>query len=151
MFVLKRFGVVVSGRVAMYAGFEIRNPRGLVFLGDASIGPRVLLDARSGLVIGKNVTISTHAMIWTLHHDYNDPDFKVVGGSVRIGDYAWIGSGAIILPGVEIGEAAVVAAGAVVTKNVDPYSVVGGVPAKKIGERERKQYRYSPYHVLHIV
>ena len=90
-------------------------------------------------------------MIWTLHHDYNDINFKTVGDRVKIGDYAWICSGAIILPGVEIGEGAVVAAGAVVTKNVDPYCIVGGVPAKKIGEREKKNYLYSPYHVVHMV
>lgn len=135
----------------MYSGFEIRYPQGLVFLGDCSIGPNVLLDARSGLVIGKNVTIARNAMIWTLHHDYNDINFKTVGDRVKIGDYAWICSGAIILPGVEIGEGAVVAAGAVVTKNVDPYCIVGGVPAKKIGEREKKNYLYSPYHVVHMV
>lgn len=70
-------------------------------------------------------------MIWTLHHDYNDIHFGVKGGRVEIGDYSWICSCAIILPGVKIGERSVVAAGAVVCKDVEPYSIVGGVPAKK--------------------
>lgn len=61
-----------------------------------------------------------------------------------MGDYCWICSRAIVLPGVNIGEGAVVAAGAVVCKDVEPWSVVGGVPAKKIGERERKGYDYVP-------
>lgn len=56
---------------------------------------------------------------------------------VQIGDYAWISRRAVILPGVTIGEGAVVAAGAVVTKNVAPYTVVGGVPAKFVAERPR--------------
>ena len=148
---LKVMGVTLSGKVSLFGGFEIRNPRGLVFEGDCSVGPNVMLDARRGLVIGKNVTIAREAMIWTLHHDYNDMHFRGVGEPVRIGDYAWLCSRSIILPGVTIGEYAVVASGAVVTKNVEPYAVVGGVPAKKIGERSRIRYSYSPFYPQHLV
>ncbi|WP_370630610.1 DapH/DapD/GlmU-related protein [Mucilaginibacter sp. 21P] len=74
-------------------------------------------------------------MIWTLHHDYNSPDFAQAGAPVVIEDYAWVCSRAIILPGVTIGRGAVVAAGAVVTRDVAPYTVVGGTPAKKIADR----------------
>ncbi|WP_461453691.1 acyltransferase [Mucilaginibacter sp.] len=88
-----------------------------------------------GLTIGNNVNISTQVVIWTLHHDYNSPDFAQAGSPVIIEDYVWLCSRAIILPGVTIGEGAVVAAGAVVTKNVEPYTVVGGVPAKYIAKR----------------
>jgi acetyltransferase-like isoleucine patch superfamily enzyme len=56
---------------------------------------------------------------------------------VRIGDYAWLGARALILPGVELGEGAVVGAGSVVTKAVAPYAIVAGSPAKPIGERPR--------------
>lgn len=145
------FGVKIYGKVSMFSGFEIRNPKGLIFQGDSSVGPNVLLDARKGLIIGKNVTIARNAMIWTLHHDYNDSQFKAIGEKVIIGDYAWICSGSIILPGVSVGEGAIVASGAVVTKSVEPYSVVAGVPAKQIGLREKKDYKYSPYYRLHIV
>jgi acetyltransferase-like isoleucine patch superfamily enzyme len=83
-------------------------------------------------------------MIWTMHHDYNDLNFKAIGGPVIVEDYAWICSRAIILPGVTIGEGAVIAAGSVVTKDVAAWTVVGGVPAKKISVRERKNYDYTP-------
>ena len=59
----------------------------------------------------------------------------LITGLVKIEDYAWICSRAIILPNVTIGKGAVVASGAVVTKNVDAYTVVGGIPAKKIADR----------------
>lgn len=65
--------------------------------------------------------------------------------SVAIGDYAWICCRSIILPGITIGEGAVVASGAIVTKDVPPYTIVGGTPAKIIGYREKKAYSYG-YH-----
>lgn len=96
-----------------------------------------ILDGRKGLVIGDHVNLSSEVMIWTLQHDMNDSGFKAVGGPVEIGDYAWVSARAIILPGRKIGKGAVVAAGSVVTKDVEDYAIVGGVPAKKIGERNR--------------
>ena len=92
--------------------------------------------------IQESAVIATGAFIWTLHHDYNDVNFKSVGAPVTIGHHSWICSRAIILPGVNIGEYAVVASGAVVTKDVPPYAIVGGVPAKIIGHREEKTYDY---------
>jgi len=95
----------------------------------------VLLDGRMGLVIGDNVSISEGAAIFTLEHDPDSPDFANRGAEVRICDRAFIGARAIVLPGVTVGEGAVVAAGAVVTRDVPPYTIVGGVPARPIGER----------------
>lgn len=109
-----------------------------------NIGFKCHLDCRRGISIGKNVTIATEVMFWSLHHDYNDLHFGIKGGQITVGDYCWICSRAIILPGVKIGEGAVVAAGAVVCKDVEPWTIVGGVPAKKIGKRERKAYDYVP-------
>ncbi len=79
--------------------------------------------------------------IWTMEHDPQDPLYRVKGGPVIIEDYVWISCRVVILPGVTIGEGAVVAAGAVVTKDVAPYTIVGGVPAKEIGTRT-KDLRY---------
>lgn len=87
--------------------------------------------------IGDNVSIGPEATILTLGHDPRSPDFGDKGGPVTIGDRAWIGYRAIILPGVEIGEGAAVGAGAVVTKDVPPFTIVAGNPAVKIGDRPR--------------
>jgi maltose O-acetyltransferase len=67
----------------------------------------------------------------------NDPNFGCESAPVVIEDFAWISCRTVVLPGTRIGKGAVVAAGAVVTKDVEPYSIVAGVPAKKIGERSR--------------
>lgn len=104
------------------------------------------LDGRGGLTIGDDVSISPGVWLLTDQHDMNDPDFPEVLAPVVVGDYAWLGSRAMVLPGVTIGEGAVVAAGAVVTRDVAPYTVVGGVPARPIGERKRGlRYRLDRY------
>lgn len=145
MFFLRLLGCKL-GRITLFRGFEIRgNPKGLKISDGCSIGPRVLLDARKGLTIHENVTIACEAAIWTLQHDMNDLNFKAIGKPVEIEAYSWLCSRCIILPGVKIGKGAVVASGAVVTKDVPPFTIVGGVPAKIIGKRDEKDFSYIPY------
>ena len=136
-------GVKASKDVHFYPGFTIRNPKGLVVEDGVNIGPKCLLDARKGLTIHKNACIAYEAIIWSLNHDYNDLNFSGKGAPTDIGEYSWICSRAIILPGIKIGEGAIVASGAIVTEDVPPYAIVGGVPAKIIGQREKKKYRYG--------
>jgi len=143
VFILRKMGSKIAKGVSIYRNGYIWEGSNLEIGSGSTIGFKVHLDDRRGIKIGENVTIASEVMIWTLHHDYNDIQFKTVGGPVVIGNYAWICSRAIILPGVIIGEGAVVASGAVVAKNVEPWTVVGGVPAKKIAEREKKQYNYT--------
>ena len=151
MILLKMEGAKISPNVSIFASVDVRYPNGLVIGEGCAIGPKVLLDARKGLVIHKNVTIAYDAIIWTVHHDMNSIDFHTIGGGVEIEDYAWICSRSIILPNVHIGKGAVVASGAIVTKDVEPFSIVAGIPAKVIGKRDEKEFNYTPYFPLHIV
>lgn len=138
------FKIKIANNVTIYKGAEIREPQSLIINQNTSIGHYAILDARRGIEIGKNVNFSTGVWIWTLQHDPQDPNFNSVGGKVTIKDYAWISCRTTILPGVTIGEGAVVAAGAVVTKDVDDYTIVAGVPAVPIGKRNRNlQYMLS--------
>ena len=93
------------------------------------------LDARGSLVIGNNVSLSPDVTILTAEHLPDDTDFAVVTRSVTIEDHAWIGTRAMIMPGVTVGRGAIVAAGAVVTNDVPALTIVGGVPAKRIRDR----------------
>lgn len=125
---------------------EIRVGKNVEIGNNCVINKSVLLDGRGGqLIIGNNVDIGQETNIWTLEHDVNDDNHKSIGADVIIEDYVWIASRVTILPGVIIGRGAVVASNSVVTKNVNPMHIVGGVPARQIGIRDNK-LKYTPLH-----
>ena len=99
------------------------------------IGHDCFLDAKGGIFIGDDVNISSYAKIMTAKHLVDDPDFKGLNEPITIHDRVWIASAAIVLQGVKLGEGSVVATGSVVTSSVEPFTVVGGVPAKKMKQR----------------
>ena len=111
---------------------------GIVTGSECWIGMNAQLGSgQGGLFIGNNVLIGPNAVIVTGNHDYERADLSAVeqeyyGKPIHIGDNVWIGSNAVVLGGVTIGEHSVVAAGAVVSSDVAPYTVVGGIPARKI-------------------
>ena len=99
-----------------------------------------MLDARAGLTFGENVNISSNVSLYTYQHDHRDPYFRCTSDNAKpiiIGNRVWLGSNVTVLSGVNIGEGAVCCAGCVVTKDVEPYAVVAGIPAKKVNERPR--------------
>jgi len=101
----------------------------------STINRKCQLDCRGGITIGNNVSISPECMLITGDHDLNSKGFDYKSAPIVLNDYVWLGSRAMILPNVTVGKGAVVCAGAVVTKDVLPYEIVGGVPARKIGDR----------------
>jgi len=148
-FVLRFYLRKLGRHSSVLLGVQFWNaPR--VSLGSGVIvNQECVIDGRHhNVTIGDNVSIGPRATILTLGHDPQSADFANKGGPVTIGNRVWIAYGAIIMPGVSIGEGAVVAAGAVVTKDVAPFTVVGGVPAKPIGMRSTDlnyQLSYDPW------
>lgn len=115
---------------------------------------RSYFDGRVGIKIGDFVNVSPEVYMLTLQHEPNDMFFSCKGGNIVIDDYVWIGVRAIILPGVHIGEGAVVAAGAIVTKDVAPYTIVAGIPAKEIKKRMENLFytpKYFPFFDTDII
>lgn len=131
-------GARVGRRCAWYDPIVIR-PLGAaknITLGDkVFINSGVRFGCRSPVSIGHGVRIAANVSFETVTHGLI-PDQRGKRGSwarpIVVQDHVWIGAGATILPGVTIGHGAMVAAGAVVTRDVVPWTVVGGVPAKKI-------------------
>ena len=106
-------------------------------IGDqSSIGEHAWIYCLDKITIGKNCCIGEDVRLLTGSHDVHVPTFDLVTKPISIKDDVWIATGAYVMPGVTIGEGAVVAAGAVVTKDVEPWTVVGGNPAKFIKKRE---------------
>ena len=116
-------------------------PAGITVGPYTTIGNDAFLDGRDGITIGSSVNVAAEVRIYTREHDVQSRDFAEVGGAVIIDDFAYLGTRVTVLPGVRIGTGAVVATGAVVTKNVEPFTIVGGVPARPIGSRT-KELRY---------
>lgn len=149
-FFYKLFGMKIGKGSSIHMMARIYDPRHIKIGEDTIIGERATLDGRKqlpnsggGLEIGNHVDIASEVMIWTSQHDVHSPDFKAIEEKVTIGDYVFIGPRSIILPGVKIGTGAIIGAGSVVTKDVEPFIIVAGTPAKQIGERKIKEVNYK--------
>lgn len=136
-------GVKIGKGSTIHMQAVFYDPRNITIGNDTIIGEGAVLDGREKLTIGNHVDIASEVMIYNGEHDINDEKFKAVFAPVIIEDYVFIGPRSIILPGVTIRKGAVIAAGAVVTKDVEEFSVVGGVPAKEISERKIKDLNYK--------
>ena len=153
------FGVRVGKHSSIHWRAEFNNPAGVAVGDNTVIGNDAFLDGRfkrqvvrgeskassyvkqftgrgeRPITIGNNVSIAGEVRMYTMEHDIDSPDFDEIGAPVTIQDYVVIGTRVTILPGVTIGRGAVVASGAVVTRDVKPFTVVGGVPAVFIKNR----------------
>lgn len=128
---------------SIFRNVDIRSPQRISIGKYTNINKNCVLDGRGKLKIGSYVDIAQDVCIWTEQHDYNSPSFAAVCKAVNIDDYVWIASKSIILPGITIGKGAVVACGSVVTKDIPPLAVVGGVPAKILKYRNEESLKYK--------
>lgn len=139
-------GIRIGKGTTIHTGTRFYDPHAISIGEDTIIGEYAVLDGRAKLTIGNHVDMASEVMIYNSEHNVNAEDFagvdSVITAPVHIDDYVFIGPRVIILPGVTIGKGAVVGAGAVVTKDVEPYKIVGGIPAKEIGERKLKELHY---------
>jgi len=149
-FFYRLFGMKIGRGSTIHMMGRIYDPRHITIGEDTLVGEQATLDGRKqlpnsggGLEIGSHVDIASQVMIWSSEHDINSPDMRPIEEKVVIKDYVFIGPRVIILPGVTVGEGAIIGAGAVVTKDVPAKTIVGGVPAKKIGDRKTQQLNYK--------
>jgi len=142
-FVYRFWGIKIGNGSTIHMHASFYYPSNISIGEDTIIGEKVVLDGRDKLVIGNHVDIASEVMIYNAQHDINDDKFKAVTAPVVIEDYVFVGPRVIILSGVTIHKGAVVGAGAVVTKDVPEFIIVGGVPAKEIGQRQNKNPNYK--------
>ena len=126
---------------------EFGNPENITIEDNVVIGEKCCIFALGEVAIKRGAILADRVDIRTANHYYDGDelnyipfDEKVIVKPVEIGENVWIASHVLILPGVKIGEGAIVAAGSVVTKDVEPFAVVGGNPAKVIKYRNKERY-----------
>jgi acetyltransferase-like isoleucine patch superfamily enzyme len=141
-FVYKASGLKIGKKSKIHVFCRFFNPSRVEIGEDSIIGEFSFLDGRAPLKIGNHTDIASQVLIYNSKHDINDREFKALESEVLIEDYVFIGPRAIIMPGIKIGKGAIVAAGAVVTKDVEPLTIVAGAPAKEIGKRKLKELNY---------
>jgi len=129
--------IVMHGAVLHVYNFRNMSQSGIKIGKDSLIGEYSVIRGQGGVQIGDRVYTSPFTQIIAVNHVFDDPDRPFVEQGITaegivIEDDVWLGAGAVITDGVRVGRGAVVAAGAVVTKDVSPHTVVGGVPAKLI-------------------
>jgi len=137
------FDIGLNSLIFMEAWFD--TPGNFCMGKNSIINQKCRLDNRGGIIIGDNVSISAEVCILTADHDLQSEQFDGRSQPVNIHDYVFVGTRAMILPGVTLGRNSAVAAGAVVTKDVPPCTIVAGVPAKPIGVR-KVDPKYSVYY-----
>ncbi len=117
----------------------IEHPENVMIGQGCSIAAFLHVWGKGGVTIGNRVLIASHVAIVSQTHDYTKHPMteSAVCKPVTIEDDVWLGTHASIMPGVKIGRGAVIGAGAVVTKDVEPFSINVGVPARKVGQRDR--------------
>lgn len=136
-------GIKMPWDSTIHIGANFFNPSNISIGHDTIVGDHCFLDGRAPLKIGNHVGIASQVLIYNDEHNINSPDYGNSFGPVEIGDYVFIGPRAIILPNTKIGMGAVVAAGAIVTKDVPEFEIWGGVPAKKISDRQIDKPNYK--------
>jgi len=138
-FVLRCFGADIAEGVHIYGSAVIYMPWNLSVGAWSAVGEGAFIYNLGPVTIGSQVTISQRAHLCAGSHDYTRPDMPLLKPPIRIDDQAWVCADAFIGPGVTVREGAVVGARAVVTKDVPPWTVVAGNPAKALKTRELRQ------------
>lgn len=137
-FVLRFFGAKIGHGSIVHASAEIWAPWNLEIGQITCVGPHSRIYNPGKIKLGSKVVVSQHSYLCTATHDYESRLNTLYWKEITIGDFAWVAADAFVGPGVSIGEGAVVGARAVVVKDVEPWIVVGGNPAKFIKKREIK-------------
>lgn len=132
---LRRAGMRLAPGAVVYPDVTVVCPARVTVGANSFLNRGCLLSAYGGITIGNDTAIGYRVQFITETHDYRSPNLAVMVKPITVGNRVWLGSGAIILPGVAIGDRAVVAAGAVVTKDVPAGTVVAGIPARQLGVR----------------
>ena len=132
----------VGGFPMFMTGTRISHAYGIRMGHNLRVNTGCFVDGRGDLTFGSNVMLGPNVVVMSSTHRFDDPSLPIVMQGVEekatsIGDDVWIGANVVVVAGVTLATGTIVAAGAVVTADTEPYSIVGGIPARKLRDRPR--------------
>jgi putative colanic acid biosynthesis acetyltransferase WcaF len=137
-FVLRLFGAKIGHETNIYNSATIYMPWNFIIGDQSSVGEHAYIYNLGRITIGNRTTISQRAHLCAGTHDFTDPSLPLLKPQITIDDFAWVCADAFVGPGVIVGEGAIVGARAVAVKNVEPWDVVAGNPARVVRKRIMK-------------
>lgn len=138
-FLLRCFGAKLGRGANVLPSCRVWQPWRLTMGEHSCLSERVDCYNAAEITIGAQAVVSQDAFLCTASHDIGSPIMELTTAPIVIGAQAWVCARAVVLPGVRVGDGAVVAAAAVVTKDVSPWAIVGGNPARVLGRRELRE------------
>ena len=147
-FLLRCFGAKLGRNVHIYPRATIWAPWNLICEDTVAIADEAIIYNPSIISLGSHATISQHAYLCGATHAHEDPAFPLISFPISIGEYAWVCARATLQPGVNVGRGAVLALGSVASKDLQPWTVYGGIPARKIKDR-RDFTREAKEEIIH--
>jgi putative colanic acid biosynthesis acetyltransferase WcaF len=136
-FLLRCFGAKLAPNVHIYPKARIWAPWNLICADQATIADEAIVYNPERIELGSHAIVSQQAYLCGATHDYEDPNFPLVALPISIGPYAWVCARATVQSGVRVGEGAVLALGSVATRDLQRWTVYGGIPARKIKMRKQ--------------
>ena len=141
---LRIFGAKIGAKCHLYPDAKVWAPWNLRCEDRVSFADGAEIYNPSPIFFGSHAIVSQGAYVCGATHLYNQPEFPMVSSPMAIGRYAWICARAIVGPGVNVGEGAILGLGSVATKNLEPFGIYMGHPARKVKERDRASIRRAP-------
>jgi putative colanic acid biosynthesis acetyltransferase WcaF len=136
-FLLRCFGAKIGAHCHVYPGARVWAPWNLEMDDFASLADESVVYNAGKLFMSEHAVVSQQAYICTATHDFDDPAFPMVTSPIRLGRYSWICARACVLPGVTVGDGAVLGLAAVASKDLEPWQVYAGNPARRVKQRRR--------------
>jgi len=135
--VLRAFGARLGPNCRIYAGARIWAPWNLVCEDAVAVADGAVLYNAAPMHLGSHAIVSQDAYLCGSTHDYDDPAFPMIDKPITLGRYAWIASRAVVGPGVQVGDGAVLGLCSLATRDLQPWTVYAGMPARPIKARRR--------------
>lgn len=135
-FLLRCFGAKLGANVKIYPRASIWAPWNLVCADTVAVADEAIIYNPSVITLGSHSIISQQAYLCGAMHDYDDPQFTFMSLPISIGEYAWVCARASVQPGVRLGEGAILALGSVASRDLEPWTIYGGIPARPIKARK---------------